>query len=497
MHNTMLANKRRNCNVTIYFLPFSLLIFPKTASCSSAITAYTPGSIADNSKTINFSIALSLVIIVCLIIKVITQKTASRKIEKNFSSLHSESLEQLRKSIDENQRLKQELKLAQVEAEIANMAKNEFLANISHEFFTPLNGVIGFVGSLMKDGNQLNEDQQESVSIALDCANNLFALVKDILDLANLETFKLTMSNKEFDMNSLLCDICNLARKKIEDRDIILLTNVEVVPTNLIGDPARVSQVIINIINNSIKFTDHGSIKIESKILAEDSDSLTMKFSISDTGIGMSEDKTKVIFHSFKQVDGSATRKYKGIGVGITIAKKLVEMMDGAMWVKSKPEVGSTFYFTARFTKAKEITVEENSEYAPLTNKETLVVTENDDDIKLIAKAINKVSGKSNIVNNEVAAIEQLIDTEYSVIFIDPNTFNANNTEASERFAELCENIPTIAIVEGTKQKTCSLSEEIINDYIPRPLTEENILRIIEKQRLGQKKFICQAGSIF
>lgn len=270
-----------------------------------------------------------------------------------------------------------ELRNARQEALLANTAKSAFLANVSHEIRTPLNGILGFVKLLKKTG--LRREQEDYAETIEKSADNLLHLIGDIIDISRIESGKLSIQDVNFDLKECIEDIVTLLAPSAYDKALdILSIFYDDVPSSLFGAPDRIRQILINLVGNAIKFSDQGTIVVRTSLEEESNEYVAVRISVTDEGIGISEQDKDVLFNSFSQLDSSATRRHGGAGLGLSISKSLAEMMGGEIGVDSSEDNGSTFWFTFRARKAGVTPHDASAIKQTLSNTFALLYDENE-----------------------------------------------------------------------------------------------------------------------
>lgn len=361
-------------------------------------------------------------------------------------------------------------------SEAAMKAKQQFLSNMSHEIRTPMNAIIGFTKVVLK--TQLTPKQKEYLTAIKVSGDALIVLINDILDLAKVDSGKMTFEKIPFKIAGSLSSMIQLFEPKIQEKNLQLVQVYDKkIPEVLIGDPVRFNQIILNLMSNAVKFTKKGKITVSTYLLSEDNEKVTIETTVTDTGIGIEEDKTEKIFENFEQSTSETSRLYGGTGLGLAISKKLVEAQDGTISVNSRINEGSSFRFTLTFQKSNgNIDLEADSldlDFDGMNNK-ILVVEDMLLNQLLMKTLLEDLNFECDIASNGKIAIEKLQLNSYDLILMDLQMPVMNGFETTEFIRNtMRSDIPIIALTADVTTMDLKKCKAVgMNDYVAKPVDD-------------------------
>jgi signal transduction histidine kinase/ActR/RegA family two-component response regulator len=384
------------------------------------------------------------------------------------------------RDITTRKNIEQELTLAKIKAEESTTAKAQFLSNMSHELRTPLNGIIGLTNILLNEPYLPN--QTNHLEVLKHSSDHMLVLINDILDFNKIEAGKVVLEKKEFNLAEIIDKMDSFFSWEASSKNIIYEVNAnEELNRNVIGDVTRLRQVLTNLISNAIKFTETGSVIFSVDIIEKIADKqCRIRFSITDTGIGIADNKVEQIFESFGQADASTIRKYGGSGLGLTISKKLISLMNGQLQVESKLKEGSRFWFDVLFdcSENKQTTIlpKAITTILPFTDTSILVVEDNPVNMLVVTKMLSRWNVNVSKANNGLEAVDMVFKNKYSLILMDLQMPVMDGTTATLRIRELNKTTPIIALTATTNENlTSTLLQKGFNDVVQKPFVPEDL----------------------
>ncbi len=381
-----------------------------------------------------------------------------------------------------------DLVIAKEKAVEASRAKSDFLANMSHEIRTPLNGIIGMAEALAE--TDLSEEQRRYLDTVVTSGETLLDVINAILDLSKIEAGLFELEAACFNLHKTLETTSSVTAFRAHQKGLELtcISNVPEYYNHLKGDPARLRQVLINLIGNAIKFTSTGEIVLTVDLKIATVDTVELLFAVRDTGIGIPEDKQSLIFESFTQADTSTTRKYGGTGLGLSICKKIVEMMGGKIWVQSREGQGSTFYFTVVFALNDSCRPNEmTSRTVNLTGKHVLIVDDNQTNRFVASQMLKKMGVTIDEAVDGLSAIEKVSKGGYDVVLLDYHMPGMDGLETAERIRSRSQ-VPIVMLTSSSiRQDNEKVGKLRINAFLVKPLIREHLLEVFQRC-LGQQE---------
>ena len=372
------------------------------------------------------------------------------------------------------------LSVAKENAEEATKAKSEFLANMSHEIRTPMNGIIGMIHLTLK--TELSQKQTNYIQKIENSASSLLNIINNILDFSKIEAGKLEINYIDFKLKDILESIESIVKLKADEKSLDFTIDYDENNSTLYGDSLRISQILVNLINNAIKFTQSGYVKL--RVTCPDD---ICRFEVEDSGIGISQEHQKKLFHSFSQADGTTTREYGGTGLGLSISKQLIELMDGKIWCESELDKGSKFVFELQLPKGDSSNIEEKqyidiNQITSLQGSKILLVEDNIINQEIVTGLLEESGIIIDIANNGKEGVEKFKESNYELILMDLQMPIMDGYAATKIIRESDSAIPIIALTANAMKEDVLRTQAVgMNEHLNKPINIKKLYKTLLK----------------